>query len=119
MVVLAHLFGVSREAMVRRLEELGLVRQGTWEWFEANGGISDAQAKQVLGDLFGQDTVRDDAGRPTTLRLALLATEAWRQDLMSEGQLSRLLHLDRVELRELFDSLQAEGSDPDGAILPQ
>jgi Zn-dependent peptidase ImmA (M78 family)/DNA-binding XRE family transcriptional regulator len=118
-VVLAHFFGVSREAIVRRLEELGLVREGTWEWFDANGGISDAQAKQVLGDLFGQDTVRDDAGRPTTLRLALLATEAWRQDLMSEGQLSRLLQLDRVELRELFDSLQAEGSEPDGAVLPQ
>ncbi len=118
-VVLAHFFGVSREAMVRRLEELGLVREGTWEWFEANGNISDAQAKQVLGDLFGQDAVRDDAGRPTTLRLALLAAEAWRQELMSEGQLSRLLHLDRVELRELFDGLQVEGSEPDGAILPQ
>jgi len=118
-VVLAHFFGVSREAMVRRLEELGLIREGTWDWFDANGGISDAQAKQVLGELFGQETARDDASRPTTLRLALLATEAWRQDLMSEGQISRLLHLNRVELRELFDSLQAEGSEPDGAILPQ
>jgi Zn-dependent peptidase ImmA (M78 family)/DNA-binding XRE family transcriptional regulator len=118
-VVLAHFFGVSREAMVRRLEELRLIREGTWEWFDANGGISDAQAKQVLGELFGKETARDDASRPTTLRLALLATEAWRQDLMSEGQISRLLHLDRVELRELFDSLQAEGNEPDGAILPQ
>ncbi len=37
-IVLAHMFSVSREAMVRRLEDLSLARPGTWDWFDANGG---------------------------------------------------------------------------------
>ncbi len=76
-IVLAHFFGVSREALVRRLEELGLIKTGTWDWFQDNGGITD------------------------------------EQDL-SEGQLARLLHLDRVELREILDGLEMGGSEGDG-----
>ncbi len=113
-IVLAHFFGVSREAMVRRLEELGSVKVGTWDWFEANGGITDEQARQVLGDLSVPDAYKADADRPTSLRLNLLASEAYRQGLLSEGQLARLLHLDRVELREILGSQDLEGSETDG-----
>ncbi len=113
-IVLAHFFGVSREAMVRRLEELRLTKAGTWDWFVANGGITDEQARQVLGDLPGPDAHKTDADRPTTLRLNLLAAEAYRRELLSEGQLARLLHLDRVELREMLDGQVAEGSADDG-----
>ena len=113
-IILAHFFGVSREAIVRRLEELGSVKPGTWDWFMANGGISDEQARQVLGDLNGSDTEKAEADRPTTLRLNLLAYEAHRRGLMSEGQLARLLHLDRVELREILGSQETEGDDDDG-----
>ncbi|HUN96778.1 MAG TPA: XRE family transcriptional regulator [Bradyrhizobium sp.] len=113
-IVLAHFFGVSREAIVRRLEELGLTKAGTWDWFEANGKITDEQARQVLGDLVVPDAQKADADRPTTLRLNLLAAEAYRQGLMSEGQLARLLHLDRVELREILDGQDVEGSEDDG-----
>lgn len=113
-IVLAHFFGVSREAMVRRLEELRLTKTGTWDWFAANGGITDEQARQVLGDLPGPDAHKTDADRPTTLRLNLLAAEAYRRELLSEGQLARLLHLDRVELREMLDGQEAKGSADDG-----
>lgn len=113
-ILLAHAFGVSREAMVRRLEELGLTKPGTWDWFVANGGITDAQARQVLGDLVAIDTDKHEADRPTTLRLNLLAAEAWQQDLLSEGQLARLLHLDRLALREILDNVEIEGSEADG-----
>jgi Zn-dependent peptidase ImmA (M78 family)/DNA-binding XRE family transcriptional regulator len=113
-IVLAHFFCVSREAMVRRLEELGSVKAGTWDWFEANGGITDEQARQVLGDLSAPDAYKADADRPTSLRLNLLASEAYRQGLLSEGQLARLLHLDRVELREILGSQELEGSEADG-----
>ena len=116
-IVLAHFFGVSREAIVRRLEELKLAKSGTWDWFQANGGISDQQAVQVLGDLSGHDLQKADADRPTTLRLGLLAGEAWRRGILSEGQLARMLHLDRVELRRMFDGLEIEGSDADGALM--
>ena len=113
-IVLAHFFGVSREAMVRRLEELGSVKAGTWDWFEANGGIADEQARQVLGDLSVPDAYKADADRPTSLRLSLLASEAHRQGLLSEGQLARLLRVDRVELREILGSRELEGSEDDG-----
>jgi len=113
-IVLAHFFGVSREAMVRRLEELGLVKPGTWDWFQSNAGITDEQARQVLGDLSIPDAYKADADRPTTLRLNLLAAEVYRKGLLSEGQLARLLHLDRVELREILGGAEAEGSEADG-----
>ena len=117
-ILLAHAFGISREAMVRRLEELNLTKSGTWDWFRANGGITNDQAKQVLGDLAGMDMDSIDAKRPTTLRLNLLAAEAWQQGLLSEGQLARLLHLDRVALREILDGVEAEGIDAGAPELP-
>ena len=112
-IILAHNFGVSREAMVRRLEELGLTKTGAWDWFEANGGITNEQAKQVLGDMATTDPI--DAKSPTTLRLSLLAALVWQQELLSEGQLARLLQLDRLQLREIVDGLEVEGVDLDGA----
>lgn len=113
-IVLAHFFGVSREAMVRRLEELGLVKAGTWDWFQSNGGITDEQSRQVLGDLSAPDAYKADADRPTTLRLNLLAAEVHRKGLLSEGQLARLLNLDRIELRQILSGMEAEGSEVDG-----
>jgi Zn-dependent peptidase ImmA (M78 family) len=112
-IILAHFFGVSREAMVRRLEELGCAKLGTWDWFKANGGITDADAQQVLGDRVASDTSCAEANRPTTLRLNLLAAEAERQGLLSEGQLSRLLHLDRTELREILNSDELDRGEID------
>lgn len=108
-ILLAHTFGVSREAMARRLEELGLTKPGTWDWFENTGGITDLQAAQVLGEAPGQDGARADAGRPVSMRVALLIGEAWAKDLLSEGQIARLLQLDRVEVRELIDAYEDEG----------
>jgi Zn-dependent peptidase ImmA (M78 family) len=114
-IIFAHFFGVSREAIVRRLEELGLTKSGTWDWFQANGGITDQQARQILGDLSSSDVSKADADRPTTLRLNLLAAEAYRRELLSEGQLARLLHLDRVELRDILLEQETDGSEADGA----
>lgn len=36
-ILLSSFFGVSRQAMVMRLEELGLTKKGTWDWFMDNG----------------------------------------------------------------------------------
>ena len=113
-IVLAHFFGVSREAITRRLEELGLTKTGTWDWFASNGGITDEQARQVLGDLTPQDTQKIEADRPMTLRLNLLAAEVHRRGLLSEGQLARLLRLTRVELRESLEGVESDETDSDG-----
>ncbi len=116
-IVLAHFFGVSREATVRRLEELRLVKKGAWGWFEDNGGITNQHVKQVLGDLSVTDERKVDADRPVTLRLSILAAEAYRQELLSEGQLSELLDLGRIELREILDDLEIEGSEADAPLI--
>ncbi|MGE0769471.1 MAG: ImmA/IrrE family metallo-endopeptidase [Hyphomicrobiaceae bacterium] len=114
-VLLASTFGVSREALVRRLEELKLVKPGAWEWFEQNGGITDEQEAEVLGDRLRPDKQREEAREPTTFRLALLAVAAWKQGLLTEGQLAQLLKIDRVELRRLIQEGDAGGSDGDDA----
>jgi Zn-dependent peptidase ImmA (M78 family)/DNA-binding XRE family transcriptional regulator len=115
-ILLAHFFGVSREAMVRRLEELKLAKSGTWDWFESHGGITDEQEWQVLGDSVAIDADRGDANRPASTRLNQMAAEAWQKDLLSEGQLARLLHLDRVALRELLDALADNPAEADEAL---
>src|SRR5581483_353164 len=98
-IVLAHFFGVSREAMVRRLEELALIKAGTWDWFQSNGGITDEQARQVLGDLSVADAQKADADRPTTLRLNLLAEEVYRRGLLSERQRGHQSERERLRAR--------------------
>lgn len=113
-ILLAHTFGVSREAMVRRLEELRLTKPGTWDWFVANGGITNVQARQVLGDSTLPDVEKHAAHSATTLRLNSLAAEAWSQGLLSEGQLARLLHLNRLDLRKILDTVEAERSEANG-----
>ncbi len=107
-ILLAHCFRVSREFMVRRLEELGLARSGTWDWFQAHGGITDRQAEEVLGaspDREEDGTSHRDYVPP---RLALLAREAWKKAFYSEGQLARLLRLHRLEVRKLLDGVETE-----------
>lgn len=109
-IVLSHFFGVSREAMVRRLEELGQVKQGAWDYIVATGPIREEHASQVLGDAWvGEKEERESAVRANSLRLASLANEAHRRCLLSEGQLSRLLNLDRVEFRAMLDDFEVQG----------
>ena len=62
-----------REAMVRRLEELSLARAGTWDWFQANGGITDEQVRQVLGVFPVRGGSMIEAQGLVPPRLALLA----------------------------------------------
>lgn len=112
-ILLAHAFGVSREAMGRRLEELGLAKQGTWDWFVANGGITDEQEREVLGTLPERALSPGEAHGLVPPRLALLAREAWKRGLYSEGQLARLLRLDRHEIREVLDGVEQEESEAD------
>ncbi|MDE0333057.1 MAG: XRE family transcriptional regulator [Nitrospinae bacterium] len=110
-ILLAHAFGVSREAMGRRLEELSLARKGTWAWFVENGGITDKQAHQVLGGLPNKRIHAMDAQGSVPPRLALLAREVWKRNFYSEGQLARLLNLDRNEIREVLDGAETEESE--------
>ncbi|NJO56665.1 MAG: helix-turn-helix domain-containing protein [Rhodospirillales bacterium] len=116
-ILLANQYNISREACVRRLEELSLVKKGTWDWFKSNGGIKDAQAREVLGAAADRsDPAKDDANRPISHRLSLMAHAAWKRDIMSEGQLAELLKIRRVELRELIDQIELEESVTDDLL---
>lgn len=116
-IQLSHAFGVSREALVLRLEELGLVKSGTWNWFVDNGRITDEQVRQVLGDAYRDDVEKVYAARPTTIRLAILASEVLRQGLLSQGQVARLLGVSRFELNELLGEMDDEDA-ADESPLP-
>jgi Zn-dependent peptidase ImmA (M78 family) len=108
-ILLARQYNISREACVRRLEELGLVKRGTWEWFKNNGGIKDEQAREVLGTSADRpDPAKDDANRAVSHRLSLMAHAVWKRGIMSEGQLAEMLKMRRVELRELIDQIELE-----------
>jgi Zn-dependent peptidase ImmA (M78 family)/DNA-binding XRE family transcriptional regulator len=113
-IVLSHYFGVSRQAMVLRLEELSVVKSGAWDWFVMNGGITDKQAQEVLGEHYVDDRGDCDTLKPTALRLNILACEAWRQNLLSEGQLAQLLDMNRLELRTMLHAAD-EGGVGDGS----
>lgn len=110
-ILLAHTFGVAREAMVRRLEELRLAKTGTWDWFTANGGITNEDVRQVIGELPDRQRVLVEAQGLVPPRLALLTREAWKRGLYSEGQLAGLLHLTRHEIREVLDGAETEESE--------
>ncbi|MDF1600936.1 XRE family transcriptional regulator [Mesorhizobium sp. YIM 152430] len=115
-ILLAHAFGVSREAMVRRLEELGLAPKGAWDWFVSNGGISDKDVAQVLGGEPDRPSYKGLSRGLVPPRLALLAREAWKRELYSEGQLARMLQLDLHGIREVLDGAEREESEADELV---
>ena len=98
--------------MCRRLEELQLLPSGTWDSLRERG-FSGRHVRSVLG---GGDAERRDA--VATPRLWLLATEAYRRGLASEGQLVRMLRMDRLEVRAMLDALGGEVGEEDLGSLP-
>jgi Zn-dependent peptidase ImmA (M78 family)/DNA-binding XRE family transcriptional regulator len=102
LILLAHQFNVSEEALCRRLEELTLVRGGTWESLRGRG-FSGELVREVLGD---KVQVQETQVSP---RIWYLASEAYRRDLLSEGQITRRLRMDRVNVRAMLDSTMLNG----------
>ena len=116
-ILLAHQYHISRQSCVLRLEELGLAKKGTWEWFERNGGITDDHVRKVLGDMGRQtDLAKADADRPISHRMTLMAHVAWKRELMSEGQLAELLKVGRVVLRSIIDQIELEEIESDDLL---
>ena len=107
-ILLAHAFGVSFEAMARRLEALGLIRGGVFESLK-DRGFAIEKSRQSLG-------LQLPASYSSTPRLAMMAAEASKVGLLSEGQLCRMLCLDRVELREQLDRFAGDELDDEVAV---
>ena len=113
-ILLADQFNISREACVKRLEDLGLARKGSWEWFEKKDGITIDDAVEVLGDSARrQDPYKLDADRLLSHRMSLMAHAVWKRELMSEGQLAELLKVSRIDLRKIVDEIELDEEESD------
>ena len=97
--LLADQYGVSVEAMTRRLEGMTCIRKGAWEELAAEGFRSSRLrthlslgARQVVRHRFPDRYLR-------------LAIQAFENELITESELMRVLHCSRVEARETVDAL--------------
>ena len=116
-ILLSQQYRISRQACGLRLEELGLAKKGTWDWFEKNGSITEEHVRKVLGEMANQpDPAKIDADRPISHRMSLMAHVAWKRDLMSEGPLAELLRVGRLELRNIIDQIELEESETDDLL---
>jgi Zn-dependent peptidase ImmA (M78 family)/transcriptional regulator with XRE-family HTH domain len=96
---MADYFGVSVQAMVLRLQDLRLVRAGTWAKLDAAQFKPD-EGRALLG-LASRPA--DDVLLPR--RYTLLAFNAFKDERISEERFARLLRMDRVSARLLAEEL--------------
>jgi Zn-dependent peptidase ImmA (M78 family)/DNA-binding XRE family transcriptional regulator len=97
LILMAHAFHVSSEAMCRHMERLELLPRGSYDSMRERG-FNREFIRGVLGDL--APTAETP---PQNVRLAQLVTSAYRRGLVSEGQLASMLGMDRVEVRRIID----------------
>ena len=96
---LAYHYFVSVEAMMRRLEELRLLPGGTWERLRDRGfKVREAQEQLGLSPYPRHE-------RKLPLRFQYLAARAYEEGKLTEGELARLLRVDRVAARRLIQEL--------------
>ena len=96
---IAHYYFVSVEAMMLRLEELRLLPRGAWERLRGRGfKVREAQEQLGLAP-----NPRDDRLLP--LRYQFLAVRAYEEGNLTEGELARLLRVDRVSARRIVQEL--------------
>jgi len=90
---LASLYQLSMQELLLRLEELRRLPYGTWDRLQSEG-VDVRRAQRPSSDSTPERLPR---------RYVVLAMMAYRKGLLSEGQFARLLRLDRVSARALFD----------------
>ncbi len=95
----AHQYVVSVEAMMLRLEELGVLPGGTWERLR-DRGFKVREAQDILGL-----TPHPSGDQLLPLRYQYLAARAYEEGELTEGQLARLLRVDRVLARRAVQRL--------------
>ncbi|PLS79197.1 MAG: transcriptional regulator [Chloroflexi bacterium] len=101
-VTLAAYYGVSAETMARRLEELQILRAGSWQTLKEKG-FKVREVQQQLGIV---TPVARDSKFP--VRYQLLAVEALDAGLITESEFADLLQLDLVHARHLAQLLQSQ-----------
>lgn len=107
---LADYFAVSMQAIALRLESLGLVPRGSWDVI-VESGVTVKALKQAAGV---EQSAHLDSLEPYPKRYKLLAVQAFEEELITEGQLARLLRCSRIEAREIVENCSNTSSDSDG-----
>ncbi len=96
----ANLYQVSVQAFVLRLETLKRLPAGTWERLVTEG--FEAQKAQHLLGIDANPLVKDLFPQ----RYIALAVSAFRKGELSEGQLAKHLHTDRLSSRLIVEELK-------------
>ena len=102
--ILAHYYGVSVEALTRRLEDLRLLPAGTWERLQ----VSEFKVRAAQQEL-GLDRIPAHDDR-LPKRYQHLALHAFSQGLISEGQFARFMGLSRMQSRRVAELFNQEVS---------
>lgn len=96
---LADLYQVSVQALVIRLEKLRRFPAGTWDRLEAEG-FKPRRAQELLGI-----EANPEEKNLLPRRYLNLAVMAYDKELLSEGQLAKVLRSDRVSARVLVEEI--------------
>ena len=99
---LAHLYQVSFQALMVRLEDMKLVPSGRWDQL-AVSGFRVQDARQLIGL---PQLPPDNELLP--VRYRYLAIEAFEKGRITEGQLSRFLRVDRLTARSVVGQAISE-----------
>lgn len=106
---MANYYGVSLMAMALRLESLGLISRGSWDEIQASRvPVSQIREEAGVGPYVDRDHVD-----PYPARYKTLAVQAYLDEMISEGQLAKLLRCDRIEARKIVDEVTREYDDGD------
>ena len=97
---IAHYYFASIEAVTLRLEELRLLPGGTWDRL-TDRGFRVREAQEQLG----LSRRRTDGDHLLPLRYQLLAIRSYEEGKLTEGELARLLRVDRVSARRTVQRL--------------
>ena len=98
LLLLAHFFEVSIEALTERLEELGCVTKGTYEML-----LSRGLKARVAEDVLGIERRAPVDRLPS--RYVFLVTTLYAKGQISEGDAAAYLRTDRLHARQILQSV--------------
>lgn len=105
---MADFYGVSLMAMTLRMEDLKLIRSGTWDLLEQSG-VKVRDLKREAGIAESTSPARLDTFPE---RYLLLAIQAWNKEEISTSQFAKLVRRSPIEARELAEERsKIEGED--------
>lgn len=110
-LLLAHQFRVSFQAMCERLESMGHIPRDTYAYVMSQG-LRPLEAERALGI-----DRRDEELSPYPARFLYYLSVLWRRGELSEGDVSTYLQVDRLSAREVIANFESEQSYPIDAPL--